>query len=381
MLDTRIKRLESKEKYHFGLFLLLKEIHNFSYTMTVVEGSRNIPFDNTTKLLDGNNFDISITGELQMPSKIDQVDFLMPFYKFKMCFFYRRPRKSTVDFVKPFSPYTWYGVIVWSIIFTIVLKIGLVQGNAENTFWATSIFITVSSLCQQDTSSFPSAIVCRLIYVNLLIVSILLFDYYTSIMVSLLLNSTPSIYHTVDELAHSNLDVGIDDQSFAKEWLESANFSDVRYLYSRKLIQNVNKKLNTYLPPQGMDHVGRGGFAYHTDTSTGYSIIGRNFDQNQICDLSQVQMIPSSVAGLTVPKNSHFFQMFQISLQKLRERGFIQRLSRIWEAEQAECYSFVPLEPVGMEQGLPAFNCLLAGTLMALLILFLEIVLHRFNRK
>jgi hypothetical protein len=30
MLDTRIKRLESKEKYHFGLFLLLKEIHNFS---------------------------------------------------------------------------------------------------------------------------------------------------------------------------------------------------------------------------------------------------------------------------------------------------------------------------------------------------------------
>jgi hypothetical protein len=246
-----------------------------------------------------------------------------------MCFFYRRPRKSTVDFVKPFSPYTWYGVIVWSIIFTIVLKIGLVQGNAENTSWATSIFITVSSLCQQghlfvyvmfpqiivsfpDTSSFPSAIVCRLIYVNLLIVSILLFDYYTSIMVSLLLNSTPSIYHTVDELAHSNLDVGIDDQSFAKEWLESANFSDVRYLYSRKLIQNVNKKLNTYLPPQGMDHVGRGGFAYHTDTSTGYSIIGRNFDQNQICDLSQVQMIPSSLAGLTVPKDSHFFQMFQI---------------------------------------------------------------------
>jgi hypothetical protein len=55
----------------------------FSYTMTVVEGSRNIPFDNSTKLLDGNNFDISITGELQMPSKIDQVDFLMPFYKFK----------------------------------------------------------------------------------------------------------------------------------------------------------------------------------------------------------------------------------------------------------------------------------------------------------
>lgn len=166
------------------------------------------------------------------------------------------------------------------------------------------IIIVDPSPSERDTG-------CKLAFLSVLVLSLLLFNYYTSIMVSMLLSAEIKIEHNVDHLIHSNLEIGIENESYIKNWLDSVDFPKIQQLYKRKLINSKNQTLNTYSTAEGLSKVALGGFAYYTDTSTAYNTIG-SFKQEQICKLDQIQMVPPSFVGLAMQKKSELFELFQI---------------------------------------------------------------------
>lgn len=156
----------------------------------------------------------------------------------------------------------------------------------------------------------------RIIFLNILILSILLYNYYTSALVSSLLNSKPNLLETIEELYKSNLEVGIEHQPYTDtNIIQERNNQWVQKLNSSKIFKSGQP--NYYFPEEGLAKVKKGGFAYHTEAITAYSIISRTYEANPICDLAQIDFIGPFLMGLMVPKKSQYRQLFLVRLDSL----------------------------------------------------------------
>lgn len=158
---------------------------------------------------------------------------------------------------------------------------------------------------------FPKYLGGRIIYLNLLILSIFIYNYYTSSLVSSLLSSKPNVLKTIKELYYSNLKFGIENQPYTITYiLQQQDNIFIQKLNSSKIYETG--KANYLLPDEGISKVGKGGFAYHTESITAYSLIAKLFDQDQICDLNEIDFVPPGLIAFLLPKNSQYKKLFMI---------------------------------------------------------------------
>lgn len=156
---------------------------------------------------------------------------------------------------------------------------------------------------------FPTLLGGRIIYLNLLILSILLYNYYTSSLVSSLLSSKPDVFETIEELIDSDLQLGIENQPYTFTYIlqRSGDF------YIRKLNRSKIYRTNKFLTPEeGIRKVKEGGYGYHTETTTAYPLIARMYDQKEICDLNEIDFIPPGPMSLFLQKESQYKELFMI---------------------------------------------------------------------
>nr|XP_015833602.1 PREDICTED: uncharacterized protein LOC103312379 [Tribolium castaneum] len=345
MLDSRFKQLDTMSKFHYPMFLLLEDVHNFTHSLKIEDkwfgNYQNGTDSGVGKLLYENEIDITCTGASQRPPRVDVYDYLMPSYHFRPCYIFRNPGTYNPlenQFLKPFTDTVWYITIVSTVLVSFFIKI---FHRLENKFvgikadysWATALLITFSVIFQQDSCIFPTGLAGRISFLVLQILSILLYNYYTSSIISSLLSKPPEAFHSLDELGHSKLEIGIEDLPYTITWFEIMNDSDVQYIYKNKVFPPNAKKLNIYEPDEGIAKVKQGGFAYHTQLDTGYPIIARTFDQEQICDITEIPMIPQVGAGIMLQKKSQYKELFHITLRKIKEVGLVHRISQIWESK------------------------------------------------
>lgn len=85
------------------------------------------------------------------------------------------------------------------------------------------------------------------------------------------------------------------------------------------LVQKLNTtkiyetgKANFLSPEEGIAKVREGDFAYHTEFTTAYPLIAKTFDQDQICDLNEIDFLPPGSVGLLLQKNSQYRELFMI---------------------------------------------------------------------
>lgn len=150
----------------------------------------------------------------------------------------------------------------------------------------------------------------RLIFIVLLLSSGVLYDYYTSTMVSSLINEKIAPLTTVCDLVQSRLEVGIDQQKeYGLNWFKTNNHSDIKHLYNTKLIHNSRIKVTA---KEGMARVQNGGYAFHIETTTGYALIETSIKQKGACDLAEITAIPPQWASFLVQKRSQYAEMFQV---------------------------------------------------------------------
>ncbi|XP_044270076.1 ionotropic receptor 75a-like [Tribolium madens] len=391
MFDSRFKQLDTMSKFHYPMFLLLEDVHNFTHTLKIEDkwfgNYQNGTDSGVGKLLYENEIDITCTGASQRPPRVDVYDYLMPSYHFRPCYIFRNPGTYNPlenQFLKPFTDTVWYVTVVTTVLVCLFMKI---FHRLENKFvgikadysWATAMLITYSIIVQQDSYLFPTGLAGRISFFVLQVLSILLYNYYTSSIISSLLSKPPEAFHTLDELGHSKLEIGIENLPYTITWFEIMNDSDVQYIYKNKVFPPNAKKMNIYEPEEGIAKVKQGGFAYHTQLDTGYPIIARTFNQEQICDITEIPMIPQVGAGIMLQKISQYKEVFHITLRKAKEVGLVHRISQIWESKKPECLSSIRVVAVGSDQTFIAFLMLFIGMALSLVFLVIEIAWSRFN--
>ncbi|XP_044730435.1 ionotropic receptor 75a-like [Chrysoperla carnea] len=331
-------------------------------------------------------FDISaITGLLKV-DRIHMMDWSIPLYPFRTSFVFQNPDTTSISniFLSPFTYDSWYGVLLIFILFVLIFSISYdsdrqmpITGGVDAT--SAAVIVTLGVLCQQGTWLEPHRNSGKFLLFSILVSSVLVYNFYTSSVVSSLLSAKPKTLDTFQELARSPLQIGLEDQPYTRTIFQVTKNPDIKYLYNLKVAKAKIDPYNISIP-DGIELINKGGWAYHAETNSLYPSISRLFDQDKICKLGEINLFPPAYLQFMLPRFSPYAEMFKISQYRLVNNGIYKRFLKQYYHEKPECFSTTLLVQVNLGPITPAFFLLSVG-MMAAVIIFIFENRHRIRFK
>ncbi|KAB0803615.1 hypothetical protein PPYR_00585 [Photinus pyralis] len=175
------------------------------------------------------------------------------------------------------------------------------------------------------------------------------------------------------DLLRSSLEVGMEDVLYDVDYMKTTTDPVAVALYDTK-IKQPNNELNFLKAREGLEKVKLGAYAFHTQTSTGYPIVERTFEERAICELAEVQLYKPVYANMALAKKSPLRELFLYCNLHQMEVGILHRLRRHWDARKPQCIDFTRyLEvEVGLGESFGALILLGIGIVVSLIVLLLE---------
>ncbi|XP_075973157.1 ionotropic receptor 75a-like [Anticarsia gemmatalis] len=374
-----------------AILYLVAEMHNFSFTNTVADRWIGTFERSNGKVVgDGLYFreqDISPIIRFLIPiqQKIDVLS--SPLTSIETRYYYRIPTKGPGkfenQFLMPLSPVAWYGVIGVSVLCALLLLLSAhLEQRPSSAQYA--VFSVIASICQQyyeDSDDGGTKRISAARKVTILVTGlscVLIYNYYTSSVVSWLLNGPPPSINSLKELLESPLELIYEDIGYTRSWLQTPS-----YYYNKRnaLVEDElrqkkvfnKKKDDPLLEPlvQGIKMVQKGGYAYHTEVNSANSLISQTFDQTELCELGSLQSMEETHLYPCVPKNSPYKEFLSWSLMRLKERGFVSCIQSRTASNEVKCEGSSP-RALALGGAAPAFILLAGGYLLATLIMLVE---------
>lgn len=150
--------------------------------------------------------------------------------QFRAVCMFRTPHNAGIKaavFLEPFMPSVWFafmallmfaGVMLW-LIFRLERR-WMKKCLDFMPSLLSSCLISFGAACIQGSYLMPKSAGGRLAFIAVMLTSFLMYNYYTSIVVAMLLGSpVRSNIRTIQQLADSSLDVGFDTVPFTKTYL------------------------------------------------------------------------------------------------------------------------------------------------------------------
>ncbi|XP_052740369.1 ionotropic receptor 75a-like [Bicyclus anynana] len=379
---------------HTGAMVLhqLTGVHNFRYNYTVVDRwVGDYVKNNSQAVTNGLYFrEQDITPILRLlPHFSDRYDFAAPAVTFiETRYYYRIPSqgvgKFENQFLRPLSPGTWWCVVgICALCCVVLLLSAIVEHRPMNVYYCYySIFSVLALICQQFFEEFEDLRrISEARKVTILVTGLaclLLYNYYTSSVVSWLLNGPPPSINSLWELLDSPLTPVFEDVGYTYSWLQLPD-----YYFNRKAAKaedELKRRLNNMIKKGktvdasinvGIELVRRGGYAYHAETNAANERISRTFDQRELCDLDSLLSFEHILLYPCVQKNSPYKEFFSWSLARLLERGVLNCVhERTWTREM-KCGGSTP-RALALGGAAPAFIVLAAGVILGVLIMLVE---------
>ncbi|XP_017775596.1 PREDICTED: glutamate receptor 2-like [Nicrophorus vespilloides] len=329
---------------------------------------------------------------LKEPLKITALQYIGLWQKnLASAFVFRHPkRKAAFEvFLRPLQKFVWVTIVFAIVVVALILKFVVkfeaqIRGNTRNreieSTWSSMLLMILGALCQQGCSNIPAFISGRIVTIFVFVFSVLLYQFYSGSIVSFLLMQPAKTMNTIRDLAFSDLRMGCEDILYTRQYFKQ--------LFQNKEIARMTKrtyKANApfYLHPElGLELVSRGGFAYHVDLATAYSIIEKTFQESAICELEEIPFFEARPVMSSFPKGSPFRDAFNYCFQKMAERGIFNRQTKHYHARKPDCIrSNAPTSPVGIDEFYPAMVILSIGVSLSLTVLILEQIVHIHTRK
>ncbi|XP_064071907.1 ionotropic receptor 75a-like [Vanessa tameamea] len=364
-------------------------IHNFGYTYTVVDRwvgdyNRNHLYTATNGLYFREH---DITPVLRfLPAHFSRYDVVFPTVTFiETRYYYRIPSygigKFENQFLRPLSTATWWCVVAVGALCGIVLMLSTIVEKRPITV-NFALFSVLALICQQffeefeDIKRISSARKLTILVTGLS--CLLIYNYYTSSVVSWLLNGPPPSINSLWELLDSPLQPVFQDTGYSYSWLQLPD-----YYYNKKnakaeevlkkRILNMKKKGNSIIIPvnEGIDLVRKGGYVYHTDVNSANSRISQTFTQRELCDLDSLNSMEKTLLYPCVQKRSPYREFFIWSLSRLMERGIIRCIQQRTWSHGVKCEGSSP-RALALGGAAPAFILLAAGYILGTVIMLFE---------
>ncbi|XP_073952060.1 ionotropic receptor 75a-like isoform X2 [Choristoneura fumiferana] len=389
-------------KISSALLNLLKEMHNFRFNYTIVGRWIGKPQYNSTPTVTNTLFwreqDISSTSTRLFPTWMDWMDAFFPSVtELETKFYYIIPDKGVGDyenrFLTPMSHGVWWCSAAAGVVCALVLvAAAATEGRPEPGSYG--IFSVLAAGFQQDYVDGEQSLEdnpSQSRKLSLLVVgltSMLLYNYYTSSVVSWLLNAAAPTLNSLDGLIKSDFELIFEDIGYTRGWLATPGF----FYYSGiknekedelrlKKVTNARRTVPLLLSvEEGIELVRTGRYAYHTEPYTASQAISRTFVDKELCALGGLQVITPAPVYIMGQKRSPYKQFFVWSMMRLLERGHVKATRARVGGNVPPCSGRNP-RALSLGQSAPAFLLLAEAMMLAVLMLAAEILWHRFEKR
>ncbi|XP_034106433.1 ionotropic receptor 75a [Drosophila albomicans] len=312
--------------------------------------------------------------------------------QFRSVCIFRTPHNAGIKagvFLEPFKPSVWL-VFVALLVFSGLLLwlIFRLEHHWMRRYLAyipsllTSCLISFGAACIQGSHLIPHSTGGRLAFIALMLTSFLMYNYYTSIVVSTLLGSpVRSNIKTIQQLADSSLDVGFETIPFTWAYLNSSPRADIINLVKRK-VDGRNPSSIWFSAQEGVLRVrDQPGFVFISEASFSYNFVEKYYMPHEICELNEILFRPESTVYTIVHRNSTYKELLKQIQLRMLEGGMTQKHRRFYTKTKLHCFSNNYVINVGMEYAAPLFMALLAAYILSFIILMLELGWSYLSRR
>lgn len=266
--------------------------------------------------------DVAGSGIFNRLNRFDEYDTIHQSWTFEAKFIYRvDPDAVGIDptiFLVPFDYAVWGCLIlitIFMILFIrIICKIEKKIPEIQETSGRIGAISLIGSYCQQGIDPIPNLITYRTIVLFVLILSSLLYNYYTSSIVGALLSSPIQGPSTFEEIVQSPMMIMFEDIGYNKIMIHETKTELIKEMVIKKVRpRGVNDSVPLYPSiQQSIPFLKRGGIALHCEATEAFRDIAKNFDGNEICDLRTVPgpLEPGNV-NFNLGKRSQYTEAFK----------------------------------------------------------------------
>ncbi|CAH0700250.1 unnamed protein product [Spodoptera exigua] len=307
-------------------------------------------------------------------------------HNFRTKFYYLIPEKGVGQyenrFLTPLSHGVWCCAFFAGIACTLVLAgAARMEDRPKPELYA--FFSVFAAVCQQGyedgvqlLEQTISSQGRRLTLLVIGLTSMLLYNYYTSSVVSWLLNAAAPSIANLDGLINSDFELVFEDIGYTRGWLDNPGFfyysgfknvkedelRDKKVTKAKRtvsVLQNVNK---------GVELLRTGKYAFHTEPYTASQVISKTYEDKELCNLGALQMMLPAHVYIMAQKRSPYKEFFDWSLLRLLERGHVKAIRARFAGTMPACSGAQP-RALALGQAAPAFLMLAAFAMLSCFIL------------
>ncbi|XP_022830857.1 uncharacterized protein LOC111359510 [Spodoptera litura] len=371
------------------------KMHNISYVPTLTDRWIGTYENNATRVVSNTLYfrEQDLSPVIRMALVQERTDVLLPpLTAIETRYYYRIPTigpgKFENQFLRPLSPTAWWSVIgVLGLCAVLLLLSALFEHRPSSVQYA--VFSVVASICQQffqdiddgGTKRISTARKATILVTGLSCV--LLYNYYTSSVVSWLLNGPPPSINSLKELLESPLELIYEDIGYTRSWLQTPTYyfngknAAIEDELRKKKVFNKKKDSPLLVPlVQGIKMVQNGGFAYHTEVNSANALISRTFTQSDLCELGSLKSMEKTVLYPCLQKHSPYKEFMTWSLMRLSEQGIVSCIQIRKSSFEVKCEGSSP-RPLALGGAAPAFILLAGGYILATIIMLVERIIFK----
>uniref|UniRef100_A0A1I8P017 Ionotropic glutamate receptor C-terminal domain-containing protein n=1 Tax=Stomoxys calcitrans TaxID=35570 RepID=A0A1I8P017_STOCA len=305
---------------------------------------------------------------------------------FRQVCIFRTPRNSGIRgevYLKPFASIVWIFLVAIITMTAILLWITFKVESSKLKIYLrfipsllTSGLIAFGSACCQGSFLVPRSMGGRVAFFSLSLLTFIIYNYYTSIVVAILLGSpVKSNIKTLLQLGESNLGMAIEPIPYTKMYINTSNDPAIRSIVRNK-IQPLKDPQSIWMPiKEGLHRIHDDpGFVYVTDTFASYDLIERSFTAQEICDTNEILFRPEQLLYEQMHRNSSYREFVKIKQLRILESGVHRRHEGKWIKKRLHCYlSSGVLLQVGLEYTAPLFIMMASVYGLVIILLLMEI--------
>uniref|UniRef100_A0A182T611 Ionotropic glutamate receptor C-terminal domain-containing protein n=1 Tax=Anopheles maculatus TaxID=74869 RepID=A0A182T611_9DIPT len=362
-------------KYHYALLVVLRDFHNFTIKYRPTRGwagrLRSGYRLGLLGVVQRHETDVAATGIIMRLSRQPELDSIHYSWAFETGFIYKitpdiGSKSEGNGFVAPFSPSVWVTFLLSLALSVVVLKYlaklsERCPSHSERTRATIAYVLDVMScVAQQGVPNVSRLVPARVAVMVLLVANLVLYNYYTSTVVSGLLSSKMIGPESIPQVIDSPLKLSLTDTGYHRILLREQTLPYSTRMHERKALPPRSPEdLPLFTDVEhAVPYLRRGGHVLHCELTEVYPTIANQFTANEICELRTVPTIynDASLIGLInvqhveglykydirvmafiLPKHSMYSELFKITLMRAQETGIVKRIYRIHKIAKPIC--------------------------------------------
>ncbi|CAH1640114.1 unnamed protein product [Spodoptera littoralis] len=251
--------------------------------------------------------------------RMDVVDYIAMVGTTAVRFVFREPPLSYISniFTLPFSGTVWLAIFICVLGCSIFLYIaskweasmGMHPLQLDGS-WADVLILIIGAVLQQGCTLEPRYGAGRCVTLILFIALTVLYAAYSANIV-VLLRAPSSSVRSLPDLLNSPLKLGASDFEYNRYFFKKLNDPIRKAIYEKKIAPK-GKQANFYSMKDGVERIRKGLFAFHMELNPGYRLIQETYQEDEKCDLVEIDYINEIDPWVPGQKRSPFKDLFKI---------------------------------------------------------------------